>query len=77
MIIPMLWTGTLPRSESKNLTDSQPGSELEEGISVFDHNYPDGDKANKDSCDSVENSLHTGRDCGDDHIPDQHVLKYS
>ncbi|CAM0913860.1 unnamed protein product [Alopecurus aequalis] len=66
--------GTLLGSESKNLTDSQPGSELEEGISSFDHNFPDGDKANKDWADSVENCLHAGRDCDDDHTYDQRVL---
>ncbi|XP_071680738.1 uncharacterized protein [Lolium perenne] len=66
--------GTLLRSESKNLTDSQPGSELEEGISSFDHNYPDSDKADKDWSNSVENSSHTGRDCEDDHISGQRVL---
>jgi hypothetical protein len=66
----------LLRSESKNLTDSQPGSELEEGISSFDHNYPDSDKADKDWSNSVENSSHTGRDCEDDHISGQRVLKY-
>ena len=76
MILSILWTGTLLGSESKNLTDLQPGSELEEGISSFDHNFPDSDKANKDWADSVENCLHTGRDCDDDHISGQRVLKY-
>uniref|UniRef100_A0ACD5ZQC0 Uncharacterized protein n=1 Tax=Avena sativa TaxID=4498 RepID=A0ACD5ZQC0_AVESA len=65
--------GTLLNSESKDLSDSQPGSELEEGISSFDHNFSDGDKANKDWSDSVDNCLHTGRDC-DDHISGQRVL---
>jgi hypothetical protein len=68
--------GTLLNSESKDLSDSQPGSELEEGISSFDHNFSDGDKANKDWSDSVDNCLHTGRDCDDDHISGQRVLKY-
>ncbi|EMS65486.1 PHD finger protein rhinoceros [Triticum urartu] len=53
--------GPLDRSEIKNVTDSQLGSELEEGISSFDHCFPDGDKANKDT-DSVENCVHTCHD---------------
>ncbi|KAM3194407.1 hypothetical protein ACQJBY_070845 [Aegilops geniculata] len=65
--------GPLDRSESKNITDSQLGSELEEGISSFDHCFPDGDKANKDT-DSVENCVHTCHDGGDDHISRQPFL---
>uniref|UniRef100_A0A453R350 Uncharacterized protein n=1 Tax=Aegilops tauschii subsp. strangulata TaxID=200361 RepID=A0A453R350_AEGTS len=65
--------GPLDRSESKKVTDSQLGSELEEGISSFDHCFPDGDKANKDT-DSVENCVHTCHDGGDDHISRQPFL---
>ncbi|PNT76231.1 uncharacterized protein LOC100828066 isoform X2 [Brachypodium distachyon] len=65
--------GTLPRIESKNLTDSQLGSELEEGISSFDYCFPEGYKA-KDSADSVENCSQNCPDFDDDHISGQCIF---
>uniref|UniRef100_A0A0D9WN48 PHD-type domain-containing protein n=1 Tax=Leersia perrieri TaxID=77586 RepID=A0A0D9WN48_9ORYZ len=47
-----------PQGESKSLTDTQICSELEEGISSFDHCCPEGDNTNKDWADSVENGFH-------------------
>ncbi|XP_052158314.1 uncharacterized protein LOC127776038 [Oryza glaberrima] len=56
--------GTVFTGESKSLTDTQICSELEEGISSFDHCCPEGDNTNKDWADSVENGFHNcGEDC--------------
>lgn len=59
--------------ESKSLTDTQICSELEEGISSFDHCCPEGDNTNKDWADSVENGFHN---CGEDCISGKCFLKY-
>ncbi|KAG8094220.1 hypothetical protein GUJ93_ZPchr0012g20125 [Zizania palustris] len=66
--------GTLFTGESKSLTDTQICSELEEGISSFDHCCRVGDNTNKDSADSVENGLRNCGDCGGDCISGQCFL---
>ncbi|KAL5225734.1 hypothetical protein ABZP36_012373 [Zizania latifolia] len=66
--------GTLFTGESKSLTDTQICSELEEGISSFDHCCRVGDNTNKDWADSVENSLYNCGDCGGDYISGQCFL---
>ncbi|KAF0902609.1 hypothetical protein E2562_018101 [Oryza meyeriana var. granulata] len=66
--------GTLYTGESKSLTDTQICSELEEGISSFDHCCPEGDNTNKDWADSVENGFHNCGDCGEDYISGQCFL---
>ncbi|KAL5199481.1 hypothetical protein ABZP36_020684 [Zizania latifolia] len=63
--------GTLFTGESKSLTDTQICSELEEGISSFDHCCPEGDSTNKYWADSVENGFHNCGDCSEDYISGQ------
>lgn len=68
-----VWTGTLPRSESKNLTTATFQSGQEEAISSIDHHFLENDNANNG--DLVQNGFHRCPDPDVNQISGRHLLK--
>ncbi|XP_062228389.1 uncharacterized protein LOC133926457 isoform X1 [Phragmites australis] len=66
--------GTLLRSESTNLTNAKLCSGEEDGISSFDHRFPQDDNDNKGWNDLLRNGFHSCRDSDVDQIPGRRLL---
>lgn len=66
-------TGTSPGKKRYNLTEAEPGSELE-GVSSLNQYFPPGDNV-KHELNLVENGVGNNHDCNADHVPGQPFSK--
>lgn len=69
MAIPNENKGTSPGKKRYNLTEAEPGSELE-GVSSLNQYFPPGDNV-KHELNLVENGVGNNHDCNADHVPGQ------